>query len=137
MKDRRSVALSLAAIATYFFFRAGFAYWMLGHIVPIAEMMRLADDDPSLEYFPKNVRFTIVLFGILGLAAASACVGVFMRQRWPRWVWLVTCTVVSFSYLYHLLVNPAVAMRQYDLIFVCVISWVLLRGNGLSRSYAP
>ena len=137
MKDHRSVALSLAFVAAFFFFRAGFAYWMLGQIVPIAEMLRLVDDNPSVERFPENVRFSIVLFGILGLAALASGLGVLFRQRWARLVWLVTCTVLSFSYLYSLLVNPDVALKQFDLIFVCVISWILLRGNGLSRSSAP
>ena len=137
MKDHRLVALSSALIATFLLCRAGFAYWMLGHIVPLAEIMRLADDDPSTEGFPESVRFSIGLFGILGLAALASSIGVLIRQSWARWVWLVTCTVLTFSYLYTLLLRPDVAVKQYDLILVCIVSWILLRGNGLSRGSAP
>jgi hypothetical protein len=138
MKDRRAVALTLAFIAVFFFFRAGFAYWVLGHIIPIAELMQLPYEDPgNAERFAQNLRFSITLFGILGLVAAITCGAVILRQRWARWVWLVTCTVMSFSYLYTLLVSPELGIKQYDIILVCGISWFLLRGGGLSRTHAP
>ena len=73
MKGRREVALSLAIIAVIFFVRAGFAYWMQVHIVPIANMF--ADDYRFAERFPANVRFSIVFFGILELPAFDGMQG--------------------------------------------------------------
>jgi|RhiMetdeSRZDD1v2_1073273.scaffolds.fasta_scaffold3228516_1 hypothetical protein len=138
MKDRRTVPVTLAIIALIFFVRAGYAYWALDKIVPIAAMMQLPYDDPmSAERFAKDLRFSVVVFGAFGLAAVASGVGAVLQRRWARWIWLVTCTVMSFSLLVNFLFRPSIAVRQFDLVALCIVSWWLLRGHGLSRASAP
>jgi len=138
MKDRRVVAIMLAVLAIFLFYRAWFAYWVLNNIAPIFKDLPTPDNDP--EWFIlsiKNLHFSIALFSVLGLTALASAAGVFLQQRWARWVWLVSCTVMSFSYLFNLLIVPGIAIKQLDFLGLCIISWVLLRGNGLARASAP
>ena len=138
MKDRRAVALSLVFIAVFFLARSGYAIWSIHNVLPIAEFFNLPYEDPlNAERFGRNLRFSVVLFGLLALVTAVSSWAIFSYKQWARWLWLVACTVMSFSYLYSLIVSPAIAIEQYDLIFVCIVSWILLGGNGLSRKSAP
>ena len=138
MSDRRTVPVTLGVIAVIFFVRAGYAYWGLEHILPFAEDMHLPYSDPmSAERLGKDLRFSVASFGALGLAAVITAVGAVLRKRWARWLWLVACTVMTFSVVVNFLFRPSIAVRQFDLIAICIISWWVLRGHGLSRTSAP
>jgi len=136
VNSRVAVATTLGFIAVYFGYRALFNLWMLTNIVPIADLFM---DDPiaSASQFAKNVRFSVALFSLLAVASLVCATGVLVRWRWIRWIWLVVCTVASFSCAYDLLTQPRFSASQLGFLAVCILAWSLLRGDGLSRSSAP
>jgi hypothetical protein len=130
------VGVTVGLIAVYFGLRAFFNFWMLKNVVPIADFFM---DDPviSASQFATNARFSIALFSALGVAALICVTGILARWRWVRWIWLVACTVASFSCAFDLLMHPTASFNQFGFLAICVLAWYLLRGNGLSRSIAP
>ena len=132
MNSRVTVAATLAVIAIYFGYRAVFNFWMLKTLVPFADLF-MVDPVNSAAQLTTNVRFSVTLFSALAAASFVCATGILLRWRWVRWIWLVVCTVASFSCAYDLLTRPTISSSQLGFLATCGLAWYLLRGSGLSR----